>query len=214
MGTTHAPLLSPGDRLSVDEFIDRWYQLPELKFAELIDGVVYMPPPMVPQARAHANNTICLLLALYAARTPGTAGFSNGTWLMTESNVPQPDCGLRIRPECGGRSSVRREFAAGAPELITEICDDRSAYDLGPKLALYIVDERRFEWRALQQGSYQILEPDSGIYRSLIFPGLWIDEAGFWKGDSDTLLHTLDQGPASQEHSEFAARLAQQKRPV
>jgi hypothetical protein len=37
--------LCVGQRLSVKEFLRRWEAMPELKFAELIDGVVYMPSP-------------------------------------------------------------------------------------------------------------------------------------------------------------------------
>jgi len=41
-----SPIVAPrglvtGERLSVDEFLRRWEELPELKNAELIDGVVY-----------------------------------------------------------------------------------------------------------------------------------------------------------------------------
>ena len=39
-------LFEPGERLSVDEFLDLWERMPNLKFAELIDGVVYMPSPL------------------------------------------------------------------------------------------------------------------------------------------------------------------------
>jgi hypothetical protein len=38
-------LLAPGDRMDLKQFLDRWEQEPGLKFAELIDGVVYMPSP-------------------------------------------------------------------------------------------------------------------------------------------------------------------------
>ena len=45
-----APLLPPplrdGDRLTSDEFMRRWEAMPNLKFAELIDGIVYMPSPV------------------------------------------------------------------------------------------------------------------------------------------------------------------------
>ena len=34
------PLIA-GDCLSREEFLQRWNRLPDLKFAELIDGVVY-----------------------------------------------------------------------------------------------------------------------------------------------------------------------------
>ena len=39
-------LFSPGDQLSREEFLDLWEQMPDLKFAELIDGTVYMPSPL------------------------------------------------------------------------------------------------------------------------------------------------------------------------
>ena len=44
--STDPILLSPGDRMSRDEFLARWEQMPSLKRAELIDGVVYMPSPV------------------------------------------------------------------------------------------------------------------------------------------------------------------------
>jgi hypothetical protein len=37
--------LYAGQRPSRKEFRRRWEAMPELKFAELIDGVVYMPSP-------------------------------------------------------------------------------------------------------------------------------------------------------------------------
>lgn len=39
-------LFEPGDRMGREEFISRWERMPELKFAELIDGVVYVPSPV------------------------------------------------------------------------------------------------------------------------------------------------------------------------
>ena len=45
-----APVLLPplhdGDRLTSDEFIRRWEAMPDLKHAELIDGIVQMPSPV------------------------------------------------------------------------------------------------------------------------------------------------------------------------
>ena len=42
-----APVLLPplreGDRLTREEFLRRWEAMPDLKWAELIDGIVYMP---------------------------------------------------------------------------------------------------------------------------------------------------------------------------
>ena len=40
------PGLVTGERLTVEEFLRRWEDLPDLKNAELIDGVVYVPSPV------------------------------------------------------------------------------------------------------------------------------------------------------------------------
>jgi len=39
--------LRAGQRLTVKEFLRRWEAMPEVKFAELINGVVYMPSPQM-----------------------------------------------------------------------------------------------------------------------------------------------------------------------
>ncbi len=41
-----APPLAHGDILTREEFMRRWELSPEIKRAELVDGVVYMPPPL------------------------------------------------------------------------------------------------------------------------------------------------------------------------
>src|SRR5437763_671939 len=97
------PLLREGDRLTSEEFMRRWEAMPELKHAELIDGVVHMPSPV---SRGHSNYHFVLSgwLGYYTANTPGCEGGSEGTWLMGSRNVPQPDITLRILPERGGQS--------------------------------------------------------------------------------------------------------------
>ena len=45
--------LRAGQRLAVQEFLRRWEAMPEVKFAELIDGVVYMPSPLSSDQWAH-----------------------------------------------------------------------------------------------------------------------------------------------------------------
>ena len=40
------PPLRDGDRLTSDEFLRRWEAMPDLKHAELIDGIVHMPSPV------------------------------------------------------------------------------------------------------------------------------------------------------------------------
>src|SRR4051794_18742318 len=90
------PLLH-GERLTLEEFLRRWEQQPDLKFAELIEGVVYLPSPV---GVAHGDEDYLLAgwAMHYTTRTPGCRGGNNATWLM-RGNAPQPDIHLRILPE-------------------------------------------------------------------------------------------------------------------
>ncbi len=94
----------------------RWEAMPELKFAELIDGVVYMPSPL---ACDHGGTDFwCTTwLGHYVVKTPGSAGGCQGTWLMLDS-VPQPDNYVWIRPEFGGQSTIQGKYHAGAPSSL------------------------------------------------------------------------------------------------
>ena len=210
-------LFSPGDRLSREEFLALWEQMPSMKFAELIDGTVYMPSPLS-LAHGGRDGQVQLLFGTYAARTRVCELATNATWLLLES-APQPDAALWLLPQYGGGITVVNELASGAPELIAEICHSSRSYDLGPKLSLYqragvpeyiafLIKERRVEWRILEEGSYRVQKPDpQGILRSRIFPGLWLDESAYWRGDSAGMLEVLDQGLRSEEHAEFLRRL-------
>src|SRR5438309_1135144 len=99
------PPLLEGDSLTSDEFLRRWEEIPDLKRAELIDGIVYMPSPV---SRGH-QELECFLagwLNFYALSTPGCRPAMEGTWLMGDRQAPQPDVTLRILPEYGGQSGV------------------------------------------------------------------------------------------------------------
>src|ERR1700752_869703 len=95
------PPLNAGDRLSRDEFMRRWELHPEIKIAELIGGVVYMPSPLSFD-HAEMDTPIGGLLWVYEVHTPGTRAGSNATTLMLE-DAPQPDDYLRILPDYGGQ---------------------------------------------------------------------------------------------------------------
>jgi Uma2 family endonuclease len=222
MATSHLihiyPLLfEPGDRLSREEFLERWERMPKIKHAELIDGVVYMPSPVsLPHSRF--DSLFQYLLSHYAVHTSGCNCVSNATWLMLES-APQPDSALYVLPEYGGRAGKHELFLAGAPELAVEVSTSSRSYDLGPKLSLYqrakvqeyvvaLVEEQGIEWRLLEQDSYRLMQPDSdGVFRSKIFPGLWVDPTSFWSEDAARLLGVLEEGLVSEDHMNFQKSL-------
>jgi Uma2 family endonuclease len=215
------PPLLTGQRMSLKEFLRRWKELPDLKKAELIDGVVYVPSPV---SREHGSLDSLMIwwLAHYAQATPGCEVGNNSTWLMLGS-APQPDTYLRILPSSGGQSGNEEQYCIGAPELAVEICVTSTDLDFGSKLALYqragvreyITIElfgERLVWRVLENGVYvsQGILAD-GIFRSQIFPGLWLDLAAFWNKDGARMLAALNAGLASEEHRRFVERLAAAK---
>jgi len=213
-----APGLVTGEKMTVEEFLRRWEALPDLKNAELIDGVVYVSSP-VSLEHGSLEMRIALWLGYYAQATPGCKGGNDCTWLMLGS-APQPDAFLRILPSHGGQSRNERQFGAGAPELVVEISISTTEVDFGPKLALYrragvreyITVEmfgQRVVWRVLQEGAYieQEMGPD-GILRSQAFPGLWLDVAAFWDDHGAKMLAALNAGLASEDHQKFVKRLS------
>lgn len=216
------PPLRDGDRLSREEFLRRWEAMPDLKHAELIDGVVYMPSPV---GLKHNDYHVSLggWLAIYAAGTHGCRAGAGGTWLMGE-DVPQPDITLRILPEYGGQSRVEGNYPAGAPELVVEVTHSSTSYDLGPKLRLYqragvreyisaLLRTEQIVWRELVKGRYRKIAADSdGLWRSRVFPGLWLDADALWQHDLARMYAVLGQGLATGGHAEFVIRLAAQRR--
>src|SRR5262249_5967868 len=127
--------LHAGQRLTREEFLRRWEAMPEVKFAELINGIVYMPSP---QTSDHGltENEVDTWLGTYRAYTSGCGSGSQSTWLMLQS-APQPDSYLWTLPEHGGQSGVQGKYHVGAPELAAEVCFSSSAYDLSVKKELY-----------------------------------------------------------------------------
>ena len=214
----HLPVLREGDRLTGAEFLRRWDAMPELRRAELIDGVVYMPSPVsLPHGDLHLS--MGAWLWLYKDLTPGCEAGVEGTWIMGEKDVPQPDATLRIFPECGGQSRGQGQYGAGAPELIVEVCWTSTSRDLGVKLELYrsvglreyitvLLKSRQIVWRQLVRGRYrEIAADEDGLLRSHVFPGLWLNPAALW--DTKLSLRTaVEQGAHSPEHAAFVRRLA------
>jgi len=213
--------LVTGERMTVEEFLRCWEELPDLKNAELIDGVVHVASP-VSREHGSIDTLIHWWLAHYAHATPGCHAGNNSTWLMLDS-APQPDAFLRILPAHGGQSGDDRLYCTGAPELAVEICLTSTEVDFGPKRKLYqragvqeyITIElfrKRLVWHVLQEGVYFYQEyPPDGILRSLVFPGLWLDVAAFWAEDGARMLAALNAGLSSEDHQKFVKRLAAAK---
>jgi Uma2 family endonuclease len=194
--------------------------MPEVKKAELIEGVVYMPSPVRYEGHGRQHFTLNWWLGGYIVATPGVGAGDNATVRLDLDNEPQPDVLLRITN--GGQSRVDEEgFLDGAPELVAEVASSSVAYDLHQKLHTYrrhgvreyIVwrtQDNAIDWFVLREGRYDRLPLDeAGIYKSECFPGLWLDAAAMLRGDLATVLKVLGEGTASQEHANFVRQLEQ-----
>jgi Uma2 family endonuclease len=216
---TSAPPLQAGQRLDQREFHDRYEaMLPGTK-AELVGGAVVMPSPVGNRHGITCLN-VALWLGIYKTRTPGTQAAENATTILDDTDEFQPDCWLRILPRFGGQSRDVGKFVAGAPELIIEVADSSKDIDLGAKLAEYeragareyvvfALDPDEVHWHVRRGDRLVRVDPDpDGLYRSVAFPGLWLDPAALFAADGLALLAALDRGLATREHADFAAGLA------
>jgi Uma2 family endonuclease len=218
--TREVPPLENGDRLTRAEFMRRYDAMPDLKKAELIEGVVYVPSPVRQKYHGRQHHHLLTWIGNYEAGTPGLEGGDNSTILLDLDNAPQPDGVLFIQPDHGGQIKINEDgYIEGAPDLVAEVAASSASYDLHDKLnayrrngvreyVVYRVFERKVDWFVLKEGRFEALAPSAdGLLRSTIFPGLWLDAAALIGGDLATVLAVVQQGLSSPEHTEFAASL-------
>ncbi len=214
------PPLRNGDRLTAEEFERRYDAMPGLKKAELINGVVYMPSPVIFEDHGGPHFDVISWLGLYRMATPGIRGADNATLRLPLANRPQPDACLLILPAYGGQVRIDDNgYIVGGPELGVEVAATSENYDLHDKLDLYRqnnvreyvvwrVFDRVVDWFALRDGQYDRLLLDAdGVYRSRVLPGLWLDPAALVAGEMARVAQVAQQGIARPDHAEFVKRL-------
>ena len=215
------PPLENGDRLTRDEFERRYHAMPQVKKAELIEGIVHMPSPVRLKKHGQPHSDLVTWLGTYRAGTPGVLQGDNSTTKLDLDNEPQPDVLLMIDPASGGQAKLSPDdYVEGAPELVCEVAASSANIDLHAKLNAYrrngvreyvvwVVGERDVRWFVLAEGRYDRLPPDAdGLLRSRVFPGLWLDPAALVGGDMARVLDVARAGTASPEHAAFARTLA------
>lgn len=159
-------------------------------------------------------------LCLYEAATPGVVAADNSTVALDIDNDPQPDACLRVLPTHGGVTKLNAEgYIEGSPELIVEVAASTLSFDLGAKLNAYRRNGVReyivlrtydgdLDWFVLRDGQYQRMSPDDqGVYRSQVFPGLWLRSDALMAGRIAEVLAVLQHGTASPEHAAFCKAL-------
>jgi Uma2 family endonuclease len=215
------PPLEAGDEMTAAEFERRYNAMPELKKAELLRGIVYMPSPVRLTQHGEPHSDMIGWLTMYKAFTPGIRGGDNSTVRLDEKNEPQPDILLLVPSSAGGQSTVSGDgYVTGAPELVCEVASSSRSYDLGVKLGVYRdfgvreyvvwrVGDDAIDWFVLRGDRYEpLLGGPDRIYRSEVFPGLWLDSDALIAGDLARVMAVVQQGAGSPEHAAFVRRLA------
>lgn len=189
--------------------------MPDVRKAELVEGVVYMPSP-VKLAHGKPDALYTTWLTIYAAHTPGVTAAPNTTVRLDGDNEPQPDSFLFVP---GRRAVVDADgYVAGAPELVVEVASSSASYDLHQKKAVYrrcgvltyvvhLVRESELRWFGLERGEYVERAPGDGVFRSPDFPGLWLHAEAALTGDVARVIEVLHEGLATPEHAAFVGEL-------
>jgi Uma2 family endonuclease len=215
------PALNHGDRMSQEEFHRRYEAYPEGVKIELIGKVVHVASPMRTPHGLYSSE-LNLALGVYKASTPGVEVAEGITAILGEKSEPQPDLVVWLRPESGGQARVNdRQYLVGAPEFIAEVSHATRSLDLNAKKKDYleagvqeylVVDLEGSELHWFHFPSKRKLKPGKGgLWKSRVFPGLWVDADALFARDSAKLIAAVQQGVASNDHAAFVTRLASRR---
>ncbi len=219
-GRGRPPFFS-GDHLGRAEFRRRYALYPEIKKAELIEGVVIVGSPVHKQ-HSIPHFRFATVLGVYCAGTPGILAGDNQTVILDLENELQPDLCLWVAGEQRAKAEESEKGPLiGAPDLVVEIAASSASHDLHSKLNVYrrsgvreylvlLAYERETRFFRLVDGEFAAVQPDDdGVARSQVLPGFWFRSDWFWEGKMSELLQLVQQGIASPEHQEFAAKLTE-----
>jgi len=214
------PRLQNGDRLTRVEFERRYHAMPEIKKAQLIEGIVYMPSPVRHTQHAKPHAIVVGWLGYYVSKAPQIGFGDSATSRLDEDNEPQPDAMLLLPKHLGGTAWIDDDgYVSGAPDLVCEVSASSVSIDMHAKLNAYRrngvreylvirTEDQQVDWFELIDGQYQPQTPDEGgRLSSKLFPGLWLDTVALLASDLAKLFAGIDEGTATTEHQEFVKKL-------
>jgi Uma2 family endonuclease len=194
--------LESGDRLTREEFHRRYCARPDIKKAELVDGVVYVPSPVRFRQHGRPHALVMLWLGTYCLRDPELLFSDNTTVYLDDRSEVQPDAFIwRTAP--GGPHLTDDGYVEGAPQLVVEVAASSVSYDLHDKMEAYrrngvreyvvwrVLDDA-IDWFRLRDGAYVRLEPDAdGVIESEEYPGLQLHLPSMLAGNRAAVLGWL-----------------------
>jgi Uma2 family endonuclease len=183
------PRVPVKEKMTWEEFLE-WCD--EDTWAEWVDGEVQMVSP-VNERHSDIGDFLTTVLRLYV-RKKKLGRVDSAPFLMRLPNVPrgrEPDI-LFVRQEHLHR--LRETYLDGPADLVIEITSSESVgrdrgekfveYEAAGVLEYWLIDpaRRRAEFYMLNEGMYQIADPDTqGIYRSQVVDGFWLRVAWLWQ---------------------------------
>jgi Uma2 family endonuclease len=199
-----APPLESGDHLTRAEFHRRYCARPDIKKAELVEGVVYVASPVRMSSHGKPHGILVTWLGTYAAKHTNVEMADNTTVYMDSDNEVQPDAFLFSTAGASARVT-EDDYVEGAPELVVEVAASSASYDLFEKMRVYRRNgvqeyivwqtlENRLDWFRLGDGEYVAVAPDErGTIESTVFPGLRLNVIALLAGDSAAALAALER---------------------
>jgi Uma2 family endonuclease len=203
--TEGPPVLESGDRLSREEFHLRYSARPDIKRAELINGVVYVASPVSLRRHGEPHGLVVQWLRTFVSMTRGLRFGDNATVYLNDNDEVQPDAFVFWDPprEPGAAHETDDGYVEGPPLLVVEVAASSASYDLHDKKEAYrragvpeyivwrIVD-RLIEWFHLRDGEYVRLEADEdGLIESRVLPGLRLPLDKMLAGDDVGVLAAI-----------------------
>lgn len=212
--------LHSGDNMMRKEFHEAYGRMSEDFRAELIGGIVFVASPLK-KSHARAHSRLSSAFDTYEGYTPGVENSDNATVILGDLDEVQPDLTLCIMPEYNGQTQTTiDDYISGAPELIAEIAHSSRSIDLNGKKARYayagvieyiVVCLRPMKLHCFDLKTNTPLSIDNdGVFRSRVFPGLWLHEESLLKLDRKKFMEVIMQGIESAEHAAFVDALAGQ----
>ncbi len=202
--------LENGDRLGVAEFMLRYEAAPNLRKAQLIEGIVHMPSPVNATYHAKPDGLLQGWLFTYSVDFPEIKHYPNAKLILDVDNAVQPDA-ILCRPQAGGRVWLdEKQYLHGAPELVCEIASTTASIDLHAKFNVYrrngvqeylvwLAQEKRVRWFYQVDGQFIQQKEQAGRLESRVFPGLVLEVKALLKHDKAKVLAGL--APARKRRS-------------
>ena len=204
MASELRPVLESGDRLTREEFHRRYCRRPDIRKAELIDGVVYVASPARWDKHGTHQSLAVSWLRVYSIGRPDLGVGDGDTVFLAGGHEVQPDAFLfRLSGPGAGARVTEEGYIEEAPELVFEVAASSASYDLHDKLEAYrragvqeyivwrVLDEQ-IDWFRLRAGAYVRVEPDDhGMIESEVFPGLRLSVHSMLAGDTAGVLAAL-----------------------